>query len=305
MDYITKDELIKRTKYILSISGLFDDLRYSNSKIDTISNMIVNRCNKNYTKEVIEENILAVLKDMKSESFNVNIDDINIIPLFTKLILEDDKSNYMSLIKGYTTYFNEINYYQDTNYLKFINELKNASSITVFSTLKNKSYNFLYCFHFLGHYPSSYYKHYKIRREYFSNGNNVVEDLIVMLNLDKLIALQEAQKLNMDEVYYMDEFEEGFINNKTGIINPYKNPYVIRENNTIRLLEGYTLANLNTEFDSSSYEVGFITDNDNPSYIKLDSISKYHEDNLLKIKNKMIKKLEEDIINGMKSIYEK
>lgn len=298
MDYIGKDELINRIKYILSISGLFDDLRYSNSKIDTISNMIVNRCNKNYTKEVIEQNLLAVLKEMKSESFNVNIDDLNIIPLFSKLILEDDESNYISLIKGYTTYFNEINYYQDSAYLKFINELKNASSITVFSTLKNKSYDFLYCFHFLGHYPSSYYKDYKLTRTYFSNEKNIVENLIVMLNLDKLVAIQEAKKLNMDEVYYIDEVEEGFINTNTGIITPYKNPYVIREDNTIRLLEGYTLANLNAEFDSSSYEVSLITYNDNPSCIKIDSISKYHEDNLLKIKNRMIKKIEEDEING-------
>lgn len=299
MEKYLKEEMIERCERILSISGLFDDLRYYKSQIELCASMIINRCKNNYSKEVIETNISKVLDEMYSAHFVDNIGPkLNIIPLLTKLILEEDKSKYISIIKGYKSYFNEINIFKDLRYLNFINELKNAKSISVFSEYRHYPENFVYCFYYLGKNKTQDYPFFKIERKYYSNGHNALDNVIVVLNLDKATTIREAQQLKMKDIYYLSENEEGFINSETGILTPYKNPFVIREDDTIRLLEVYTSIDVFDDFDKSSYSAHLKFDTDSSKNMIIDKIGHDYEDILSVYKKKMIKQIEEDIKNG-------
>ncbi len=291
---LKKKELIYRTKYVLSISGIFDGLRYYKSDIESCANMIINRCNNDYSYEVLKKNIVDVLIEMYQAIFSDDLrSKVNIVPLLAKLILEENRTKYLSIVKGYKSYFNEINIYQDLRYVKFVEELKNAKSITVFSQYRKQSNDFLMNFYYLGKHRSSDYPYYKIERRYFQDGHKVLDDVVVILNLDKNLALREANQLNMKDVYYCDNNEEGLMDVNTGIMIPYKNPYIIKEDDEVRLLEGYTSIDVLDDYKKDSYYV-YLKEDNNDSLL-IDRINYDHKDCLFKYKVNMIKHLNMDM----------
>ncbi len=302
-----QNETILKIKKVLSLWGIFEeDYKTKDEDLENLASMIVYRSNNElHDENKLIETIIEVLNDiykddMMYELFN---DDINLVPLIAKLILEEDESKYLNIIENYKLYDNEIGRYDDKELIHFFNELHKAKSIAVFSDYKVRelgSNEYL-----LKRYAMSRCHKcdvFPLLRRYFANGHNVIERLYLCTNIDKYTASDLGKTMNMDEFYFKDKNIEGFINTSNGELRDFKNPYVIKEGKQTRFLKGYTAIDIKDKYDRGNYSVGLIYNykGDIECYVDLSLINKEYEYSYEDSIKNMIKKLKGDNKNENK-----